>query len=60
MSAEVERAREAYDQRQFTSKYTVMTHLSHVFGKLGISSRVVLAVAAFARSSPTDGRPRAS
>jgi DNA-binding CsgD family transcriptional regulator len=38
-------------ERLFVSKYTVMTHLSHVFGKLGISSRVELA-AASARKNP--------
>lgn len=30
-------------ERLFVSKYTVQTHLSHIFGKLGISSRVELA-----------------
>ena len=39
-------------ERLFVSKYTVMTHLSHVFTKLGLSSRVELAAAA-ARASPS-------
>lgn len=30
-------------ERLFVSKYTVQTHLSHIFGKLGIASRVELA-----------------
>lgn len=30
-------------ERLFVSKYTIQTHLSHIFGKLGISSRVELA-----------------
>jgi DNA-binding NarL/FixJ family response regulator len=33
-------------ERLYVSKYTVMTHLSHAFGKLGISSRVELATVA--------------
>jgi DNA-binding CsgD family transcriptional regulator len=36
--------------RLFVSRRTVQTHLSHVFTKLGISSRVELAAAATARS----------
>jgi len=35
--------------RLFISKRTVATHLSHIFGKLGISSRVELAAAALRR-----------
>jgi ATP/maltotriose-dependent transcriptional regulator MalT len=38
-------------ERLFVSKYTVMTHLSHVFAKLGISSRVELAAVAGRESS---------
>ena len=33
-------------ERLFVSKYTVQTHLSHIFAKLGISSRVELAALA--------------
>lgn len=38
-------------ERLFVSKYTVQTHLSHIFAKLGISSRVELAAVA-AKAEP--------
>ena len=41
-------------ERLFISKYTVMTHLSHVFQKLGLASRVELAAAA-ARAEEQSG-----
>jgi DNA-binding CsgD family transcriptional regulator len=38
-------------ERLFISRRTVETHLSHVFGKVGVSSRVQLAAEAGRRAS---------
>ena len=38
-------------ERLFISRRTVETHLSHVFGKVGVSSRVQLAAEAARRAS---------
>jgi len=40
-------------QRMFLSRYTIDTHLRHVFDKLGIRSRVQLARVAFAQLPPS-------
>ena len=45
-------------ERLFVSKRTVQTHLSHIFGKLGISSRVALARVAAERPTPAHSGPR--
>ncbi|MGI8686225.1 MAG: helix-turn-helix transcriptional regulator [Acidimicrobiales bacterium] len=41
-------------ERLFISRHTVQTHLAHVFAKLGIGSRTVLAAAAIARQQVTN------
>lgn len=43
--------------RMFISRRTVESHLSHVFAKLGVSSRVELAGLAARRSAPVTDRP---
>jgi DNA-binding CsgD family transcriptional regulator len=40
-------------QRMFLSRYTIDTHLRHIFDKLGIRSRVQLARVAFAQLPPS-------